>query len=81
MSSQDFTQTIINIFSDQNLLVRSSLIILLFIYILFALILTVQIHRLNTILNQVRFSPLFRMLATLHAIFAIILLGVVLLVL
>ena len=57
---------LISFFSDQNLLFKIGLVVLIAIYSLFALIVAVQIRNLNRIINQINFSPLFTLAAFLH---------------
>ena len=69
----------VNIFSNQDMLLKIALMILISIYGLFALILTVQIRNLNRIINQITFSPIFTVLAGAHlaATLALLLFAVV----
>lgn len=57
---------LINFFSDQNLLFKIGLVILIALYSLFALIVAIQIRNLNKIVNQINFSPIFTLAAFLH---------------
>ena len=57
---------IISLFSNQDPLFKVALIILIAIYSLFALIVYIQLVSLNKILNQVSFSPIFKILALIH---------------
>ncbi|KKQ93452.1 MAG: hypothetical protein A3C27_01270 [Candidatus Levybacteria bacterium RIFCSPHIGHO2_02_FULL_39_36] len=59
-------QFLIQLFSNQDLLFRIILIILISFYILFALILAMQIRNLNRIVNQITFSPIFKLLSFIH---------------
>lgn len=56
----------LNIFANQDLLFRIGLIVLMSLYILFALILALQVRNLNRIVNQISFSPIFSFLGILH---------------
>ena len=58
----------VNIFSNQDVLFKIALMILISIYGLFALILTIQIRNLNRIINQITFSPIFTVLAGAHLV-------------
>ncbi len=64
----DIIEFFINIFSNQDAILKIALIILIALYGLFALILGLQIRNLNKIINQVRFSPIFTILASAHLI-------------
>ncbi|OIP57167.1 MAG: hypothetical protein COX79_05440 [Candidatus Levybacteria bacterium CG_4_10_14_0_2_um_filter_36_16] len=74
MQFNDFFQSIITSSLNQDSIVKILLVIFLSLYILFAVILMVQIRRFNAIINQVRFSPIFKALATGHLIAAVVLL-------
>ena len=74
MQFNDFFQSIITSSLNQDSIVKILLVIFLSLYILFAVILMVQIRRFNAIINQVGFSPIFKALATGHLIAAVVLL-------
>lgn len=74
MQFNDFFQSLITSSFNQDVIVKILLVIFLSLYILFAVILTVQIRRFNAIVNQVGFSPIFKALATGHFVAAIVLL-------
>lgn len=75
------SQLILSIIQDQDLILKTILIILLTLYILFALILTRQIFYFNSIINLVTFSPIFKIIALIHvALATILLIGIVLFV-
>lgn len=57
---------LIQFFTDQNLLFKLILGILSSLYLLFAVIILIQVRNLNRIVNQISFSPIFSFLAWLH---------------
>lgn len=69
------------ILANQDILVKIALVLLLSVYLLFALVLTRQIFLLNDIINQITFAPIFKFLAILHLTLATILLASIVLVL
>lgn len=74
-----FFQTTILLFTNQDLLAKIILILLLSVYGLFTLILTNQVRILSKVVDQIHFSPIFLMLAYAHSLLSItFLLGVVL---
>lgn len=62
----DIINFLLNIFSNQDVLFRIILIILIAIYGFFALILFIQIRNLNLIINQITFSAIFILLTAGH---------------
>jgi hypothetical protein len=70
----ELIQFLIDIFSNQDAIFKVILLILIGIYGLFALILAIQIRNLNRIINQIRFSPIFTILASGHLVAALALL-------
>lgn len=74
MSITDIIQLIQTLFSNQDLIVKIILIVLLSLYVLFAIIVSRQIFVLNEIVNQISFSPIFKILSVIHVIIAILLL-------
>ncbi len=59
-------QFFINLFENQNILLKIVFMILISLYGLFALILVFQIRNLNKIVNQITFSPIFTLAALIH---------------
>lgn len=57
---------LVNFFSDQDLLVKIGLVVLIVLYSLFALIVAIQIRNLNKIIDQIDFSPFFNFLSLVH---------------
>lgn len=74
MTFPDYLQLFQSIFGNQSFIIKGVLIILLFLYSIFSLIVMLQIQRLNEIVNQLSFSPLFKFLAVMHSLAAVILL-------
>lgn len=74
MNISDIYQTIVTILSDQDLISKFILIILISLYTLFAIVIMVQIRVLNRIINQIHFSEIFKFLALLHTGISLILL-------
>jgi len=71
MSGVELIQQIIAIVTNQNLIAKGILIILLTMYLLFSLILSRQIFLLNNTVNQVTFSPVFKLLGLIHLVLVI----------
>lgn len=59
---------VIQFFTNQDLLLKVILGILSSLYLLFAVIILIQIRNLNKIVNQISFSPIFSFLAWLHMV-------------
>ncbi len=57
---------LVSFFSDQNLLFKIGLVVLIALYGLFALIVAIQIRNLNKIIDQIDFSPFFNFLYLVH---------------
>lgn len=74
MQFNDFLQLLITFSFNHDAVVKILLVIFLSLYILFAIILTIQIRKFSIIVNQVGFSPVFKALATGHLIAAVVLL-------
>lgn len=74
MTLENIIQSIINIASNQDSIVKILLVLFLSFYILFALIVMVQIKRFTTIIDQVSFSPVIKMLSSTHLIVSVVLL-------
>ncbi len=60
--------------SNQDILFKFGLVILILLYIIFAILVYVQINSLNKVVNQVSFSPIFKFLGLTHLLAAIALL-------
>lgn len=81
MVTIDNLQSIWNILSNQDLWGKIILIILLVLYIMFAVVVARQIQIMNDIVKQINFSPTFQTLAVIHIIFSVaLILFVVLLI-
>ncbi|RJQ27432.1 hypothetical protein C4577_01210 [Candidatus Parcubacteria bacterium] len=63
-----------SIVSDQNIISKYILIILVSLYILFAIVFAKQINILNGIVNQITFSPIFKTLSLLNVLMSLSLL-------
>ena len=57
---------LVSFFSDQDLLFKIGLVVLIALYGLFALIVAIQIRNLNKIIDQIDFSPFFNFLYLVH---------------
>lgn len=66
--------TIFDIIANQNLLAKFFLIISLSMFSIFAIIVSRQVVVMNNMINEVSFSPIFKMLAYINIILSIILL-------
>lgn len=71
----EFIDLIFSLFENQDFLFKIALIILTSFYGLFALIVNIQIFNLNRILNQITFSPVFKILGVAHFIAALALIA------
>lgn len=80
MSLDEIIQTISGIIADQTLIGKYILLIVLVLYMFFALILIRQIRLLTGTVNQIHFSLIFVMLAALHALVTVVLLVATILV-
>jgi len=70
----DIIGFLVNIFADQNFLIRITLVILLVLYGFFALIIAIQISNLNKTINQIGFSGILNFIAALHVLASLALL-------
>ena len=71
----DIIQLIDSLFSNQDIIFRFVLIVLIALYGLFALIVAIQVGNLNKVVNQIGFSPVLNALAVIHFVAAIALLA------
>lgn len=71
----DFMSFINNLFSSQDIIFRFGLLILIALYGLFALILAIQINNLNRVVNQIGFSTILNIIAFIHLVASLALLG------
>lgn len=75
MDFQTIAGSIMQFLTDQNLVLKIVLILLELLFTLFALVLSRQISLLTNMLNQVSFTPIFKMIS-----YAIVLASLTLLV-
>lgn len=80
MTFQDIINNFMGVLQDQNALLKVVLILLLLLFALFTLILARQISLLTKLLNQVTFSPIFKMIAYATVVLTLTLLLFVILV-
>ena len=71
----DLMNFINELFSSQDIIFRFGLLILIAIYGLFALIVAIQVNNLNRVVNQAGFSSFLNIIAFLHLIASLALLG------
>lgn len=71
MTGPELIQLIVTFFTNQNLIAKVILIILLVMYLFFSLILSRQIFLLNNTVNQITFSPIFKLLGLIHLLLVI----------
>lgn len=69
MTFPDILQLIIDFFTNQTLIVKIVLSILIALYGLFAVVLAVQIRVLATVISQNNITPLLKLIAFLHVLF------------
>lgn len=62
----DLVNLINTLFSNQDLIIRFALVVLISVYDLFALIVAIQIGNLNKVVNQVGFSSILNVAAVAH---------------
>lgn len=77
MTISDIFQIISNIIANQDFLFRIILIVFLSLYALFSLVVAREISLLNNIVNQISFSPIFKLLAWFNIAFSIALLAAI----
>lgn len=73
MTIQELLQIISSFIFNQDLVTRGLLLILLFVYVLFSIVLTRQIFILTKVIDQISFSPIFKMIAILHLLASVVL--------
>lgn len=66
MTIFDVFQSFLTFITNQDQIAKSILLVLLIMYSLFALVLARQIFILTTIIDQISFSPIFKIFALLH---------------
>lgn len=74
MTIFDIIQPIIELLTNQNFIIKITLVLLLTVYTIFSAIVARQISIMNTLINQLDFSAFFKLLAWLHFILSCVLL-------
>jgi len=70
MNTPDILQSLLLLATNQDILFKIGLVLILIVYVLFALILARQIFLLNSTVNQISFSPIFNILVFVHLVAA-----------
>lgn len=74
MTLEDILTIINNFVSNQDLIIKIILIILLSLYGLYSIIVALQVRVLTTIVDQINSSGVLKFIAFLHAVLVIVLL-------
>ena len=72
MNLLDFLEKIAELLTNSEFLINLVLLTFSALYSVFALVLVLQIRRLNQTINQKTFSPIFLFLTFIHALAAIL---------
>lgn len=77
MNLVDVLENIFQFVTDFDFLANLLLLTFVALYSVFALVLALQIRRLNQTVTQKTFSPIFQIITVVHAIIAILLIFIV----
>lgn len=80
MTIQDFLTFFVNFAAIQDIIIKTILVLLIILFALFALVLARHISLLTNLVNQVSFTPIFKLLAYGTVFVSIALLVLVILV-
>lgn len=63
MTLQDIIDSLSQLAAHPNMIIKVGLILLMLLFLLFALVIARQISILSTLANQITFSPIFKVVA------------------